>query len=174
MKNASAIYSPNVQRHERAFMNCKQCSELLVDYSRSELPADLTSAIASHLSTCNNCATELMQLHELETLLDHSEQPSNQLRENFHARLTNEIAQSSRNNRQLPPPRAGLFQTLWPARPFAAVCYSFALLACGLVSGQLLPPATLGFTNNVAEQQNAQRNIPQICSIPLPPNNNLL
>src|SRR5688572_32863612 len=121
-------------------MNCKQCSELLVDYSRDELPADVRWTVAGHLSTCNMCAAELAQLQGLDALLDQTEQPSGQLRENFHARLANEVAQSSSTYGQQLPSHAGLFQRLWPARPFAAICYSFALLACGLVSGQLLPP----------------------------------
>jgi anti-sigma factor RsiW len=153
-------------------MNCKQCSELLVDYSRDDLPADVRWTVAGHLSTCNICTAELAQLQALDALLDQAEQPSSQLRENFHARLADEIAQAGRPYGQQPP-RAGLFQTLWPARPFAALCYSFALLACGLVSGQLLPPATLGFANNFVDQENA-RNLPQICSVPIPANNEVL
>lgn len=155
-------------------MNCKQCSELLVDYSSDDLPADVRWTVAGHLSTCNICRTELAQLQHLGTLLDRTEQPSNELQQQFAARLAAEIAQSGPSrNVAPPPPRAGLFQALWPSRPFAALCYSFALLACGLVSGQLLPPATLGFTSNFADQD-GQRNIPQICSVPAPANNELL
>ncbi len=153
-------------------MNCKQCSELLVDYSRDDLPADVRWTVAGHVSTCNICTAELAQLQALDALLDQTEQPSSQLRENFQARLANEIAQTGRPlDQQLP--RAGWFQALWPARPFAALCYSFALLACGLVSGQLLPPATLGFANDFADQENS-RNLPQICSVPIPVNNEVL
>lgn len=155
-------------------MDCKQCSELLVEYSRDELAADIRWTVAGHLSTCNICTAELAQLQALGTLLDRAEQPSNHLRENFHSRLAGEIAQTGNTHDRQLPLRAGLFQALWPARPFAALCYSFALLACGLVSGQLLPPATFGFTNNFAEQENAQRNIPQICSVPAPTTNEVL
>src|SRR5688572_22749469 len=126
-------------------MNCKQCSELLVDYLREELPADSKATIATHLHGCKNCSAALAKLQELATMLDHTEQPSARLQENFHARLAAEIARPTRVLEQKQPARSGLFQALWPSRPFAAVCYSFALLACGLVSGQLLPPATLGF-----------------------------
>jgi hypothetical protein len=155
-------------------MNCKQCSELLVDYSRDELPADVRWTVAGHLSTCNFCTAELAGLHEVQMLLDRTEQPSSRLRDNFQARLAGEIAQSGSHHNQQLAPHAGLFQTLWPARPFAALCYSFALLACGLVSGQLLPPSTLGFANDFADQENTQRNIPQLCSVPVPANNELL
>src|SRR5688572_2101179 len=99
-------------------MNCKQCSELLVDYSRDDLPADVRWTVAGHLSTCNICTAELARLHDLEVLLDQTEQPSGRLRDNFHARLADEIAQTGRPHGQQPP-RVGLFQTLWPARPFA-------------------------------------------------------
>jgi anti-sigma factor RsiW len=171
MKNVGVT---DIERHERAIMNCKQCSELLLDYNRGELPADTRLTVAGHLSTCDLCAAEVARLQSLDALLDRTEQPSSGFRENFQARLAAEIAQTGRSLRHELPPRTGLFQTLWPARPFAAVCYSVALLACGLVSGQLLPPATLGITNNFVDQENSQRDIPQICSVPFPANNEVL
>ena len=155
-------------------MNCKQCSELLIDYSCGELPTDLGATITSHLDTCSSCTAELGRLQELYMLLERSELPSHQLRDNFHARLAGDIAWSSRAHSRPPSTRAGLFERVWPARPFAALCYSFALLACGLVSGQLLPPATLGFSNDLAGQGDGGRNIPQICSVPVPVNNEIL
>jgi anti-sigma factor RsiW len=152
-------------------MNCKQCSELLIDYCRGELPASTKTAIASHLLICDNCSAALAKLQELTALLDITEAPSARLQENFQARLAAEIARPGRIPEQRIPRRSGLFQTLWPSRPFAAVCYSFALLACGLVSGQLLPPATLGFA---AMDGNAQGNQLQICLVPGPVNNEFL
>ena len=152
-------------------MNCKQCSELLVDYIRNDLPTNNSAAIASHLQDCSNCSMQLARLQDLEALLDSAEQPSARLEKNFQARLAAEIAKPRRMPEQKIPPRSGLFQALWPSRPLAAVCYSFALLACGLVSGQLLPPATLGFA---ALQENAQGNQLQICSVPRPVNNDFL
>src|SRR5687768_11516946 len=124
-------------------MNCKQCSELLIDYSLGELPADSRAAIAAHLPTCNNCSAQFAKLLELGTLLDLAEQPSAAIQENFQARLAAELAKSARIPVQKVQPYSGLFQKVWPSRPVAALCYSFALLACGIVSGQLLPPATL-------------------------------
>jgi anti-sigma factor RsiW len=152
-------------------MNCNQCSELLVDYMRNELPANSTATIAMHLQGCRNCSMELTKLQELATLLDSAEQPSARLQENFRRSLAAEIAQQSHSSKQKAQPRSGLFQALWPSRPFAAVCYSFALLACGLVSGQLLPPATLGFA---AIDGNTAGNQLQICSVPGPINNDFL
>lgn len=152
-------------------MNCKQCSEHLVDYSRDELPPDVRWTIAGHLSTCDLCRMELARLQQLDTLLDRTEQPSHELQSKFAARLAAEIKRP--RDIPAPRPRTGLFEAIWPSRPLAAMCYSFALLACGLVSGQLLPPATLGFTSDFADQD-GQRNIPQICSVPVPPNNEVL
>jgi anti-sigma factor RsiW len=152
-------------------MNCKQCSELLIDYLRDELPANSKATISAHLHGCINCSTELAKLQELATLLDHTEQPSARLQENFQARLAAEIATPARVPAQKAPGRFGLFQAIWPSRPFAAVCYSFALLACGLVSGQLLPPATLGFA---AMDGSAAGDQLQICLVPRPINNEFL
>ena len=154
-------------------MNCKQCSEVLVDYSRDELPPDSKAAIASHLSGCSSCSAELAGLLEMAALLDVAEQPSANMQENFQARLAAEMART-RSVAQNQPLRSGLFQTLWPSRPFAAMCYSFALLACGLVSGQLLPPSTLGLNNDYVLQGNTQGNNRQICSVSDPANNEVL
>ncbi|MES2623864.1 MAG: zf-HC2 domain-containing protein [Pseudomonadota bacterium] len=157
-------------------MNCKQCSELLIDYNRNELPAHESAQVANHLPGCTSCSAELGRLHELDTLLDRAEQPSAGLQKNFEARLAAEITKLSQtpstSSRKIQP-RAGLFHTLWPSRPFAAVCYSFALLTCGLVSGQLLPPS-LGFANDYSFQVDEQGNQLQTCSVPARANNNIL
>jgi anti-sigma factor RsiW len=152
-------------------MNCRQCSELLVDYIRDELPASSKATIGMHLRGCDNCSAELAKLQELGALLDRAEQPSPMLQENFQARLAAEIASPVRMPEQKLQPRSGLFHSLWPSRPFAAVCYSFALLACGLVSGQLLPPATLGFAAIDGSTSGTQL---QMCLVPGPINNEFL
>ena len=155
-------------------MNCTQCSELLVNYSRNALPAHSRAEVSSHLPGCSSCSAEFARLQELEFLLDTTEQPSARLQENFQARLTAEMVRTT----CAPQPKlrswSGLFQTLWPSRPFAATCYSVALLACGLISGQLLPPSTLGFAGDYTAQRTGTGNAAQICSIPGSANNEVL
>ena len=145
-------------------MNCNQCSELLVDYSRDELPAADKAAVAKHLPGCSSCSAELTSLQQMFQLLDGSEQPSAKLQQNFEQRLAAEIARQAPLAQPNIEPRSGLFASLWPSRPFGALCYSFVLVACGVVSGQLLPPATLGFGSEYVVQGNTRQ--PQSCSVP--------
>jgi anti-sigma factor RsiW len=151
-------------------MNCKQCSDLLIDYCRDELPATGKAVIVNHLLDCKSCTAELAGLQEMATLLDATEQAPVNMQKLFQALLNAELARPTYIAAQKSQTRSGWFQSLWPSRPFGAICYSFALLACGLVSGQLLPPSTLG----LASGSSASGTQLQMCSVPVPAINAVL
>ncbi len=158
----------------KAIMNCKQCAELLVDYSCAALPPASREAVAGHLQNCRTCSVELAGLQQIEALLDRTEEPSARLQQNFQVRLAAEIGHHVSTSIPKVQPRAGLFQAWWPSRPVAAICYSFALLACGVVSGQLLPPSSLGIGGEYVLQGNNRDSVAQLCSVPGRTNNDVL
>lgn len=138
-------------------MNCEHCQELLPGLERAELPAEQHDAVTTHLRTCAACARMAVSLREMNALLDVEAVPSPGLRRQVLARLEQEA----------PRARAGtlssLFASLWPSRPLGAFSYSFALVLCGMFSGQLLPAGTL-VGANLAEIP-AERLV-QLCPIP--------
>jgi anti-sigma factor RsiW len=155
-------------------MNCEHCKAALVEYCRNELPADTQAQVTGHLATCTGCSTELAALRQLGALLDTEEQPSPRLRANFLARLE----EASRTGVPVQTATRGLatlFRELWPSRPLGAFSYSLALVVCGMVSGQLLPPGSLGlgttaqFSNRIPAEQ-----LIQLCAVPAPQANDFL
>lgn len=100
--------------------------------------------VATHLQHCAACSNTYAKLLELHAMLDVPELPSPEFASRFQQNLAREL-QNRRVTGHKEKQSVRLFHALWPARPAWAFAYSVLLLSCGLVSGQLLPPETLGF-----------------------------
>lgn len=141
-------------------MLCDHAALLRVDYQRNSLSATDHAELSAHLQQCEHCQREFAAMQQMNALLDREQQPSPQARTRFLAQLQQETAAVR------PGPLAWL-QQWWSSRPLGAFSYSAALLVAGVLSGQLLPPHSLGIGPQMAEV-NAERLV-QLCAVPPPP-----
>jgi anti-sigma factor RsiW len=154
-------------------MLCENAGLLLVDYQHNRLAPTEHAALSLHLQQCEHCRAELVTLQQLNLLLDREEQPSPLARARFTAQLQQA---ASRSNSASRPGFALWLQSWWSARPFGAFSYSAALLVAGILSGQSLPPHSLGIGPQppLAERNLSSERLIQLCAVPAPPNSALL
>ena len=95
----------------------------------------------------------------------------------FEKELAAEVQRMRSPGSTVPKRVPSLLHALWPARPAWAFAYSLLLLSCGLISGQLLPPDSLGIgpDSSVAGRNGAIENaslspeqLVQMCSVQNP------
>lgn len=147
-------------------MNCNDCQELLPGLDRAELSAALHAELGAHLRACEACARAHAALRELASLLDNEAIPSPALRAQVLARLQHE-AGTRKVLTAVPAPRwSSWFAALWPSRPLGAFSYSLALVLCGVFSGQLLPPGSLGVGTNPDTAAIPAERLVQLCAVP--------
>ena len=158
-------------------MNCADCKALLLERCRDELAAGARHEVDDHLQQCDACAEIFAQWQQMHALLDRVEMPSQDVVARFEHRLATEVQHMRKTGSDAPKRVPGLLHALWPARPAWAFAYSLLLLSCGLVSGQLLPPDSLGIgpDSSIASRNNAGENatispeqLVQMCSVQNP------
>jgi hypothetical protein len=116
-------------------------------------------------------------LRELQVLLDREQEPSASARSRFMAKLQQHLNEPQAVASPQPNRLVAWFQSWWPAQPIGAVSYSAALLAVGLLAGQLLPPRSLGIGMDAAQlarQDLSGERLIQLCNVPPPPADSLL
>jgi Putative zinc-finger len=74
-------------------MNCKEIQAKLIDWLDGSLDADTAAAIAEHVTACEECSREAMELKELLATMKDSplEVPPAELRESFDTMLQSEL-----------------------------------------------------------------------------------
>ena len=138
-------------------IHCEDCRQLLPVHERGELESEQVSAVEEHLAHCTACASELARLRQLCGLLDQAEQPSPRVQ----ARVMASAAHVLRKSPRLLP----WWRAFWSRQPLWATCYSLVLLGGGVLTGQLLPPGSLGLTTLDAGTVLSEERLLQICPI---------
>jgi anti-sigma factor RsiW len=146
-------------------MNCELCRELLPGLERAELETGTAAQVRAHVGGCADCARALDELRELNRLLDRTTTPSPLLRKRVMATLQREA--------NAPRGMPAWFAALWPTRPAGAFAYSAALVLCGVLGGQALPPGALG-VNTLDRADVSPERLIQLCAVPNAPPNDFL
>jgi hypothetical protein len=115
------------------------------------------------MSIENQSGPDADKLKELEQLLAREQAPSPLARARFVAALQQEV-QRPLQAVVADAGLAGFFRSLWPARPAWGMGYSAALLALGMLAGQMLPPHSMGMGAEPERQT-------QVCAVPPVPVN---
>lgn len=148
-------------------MFCENAGPLLVEYQRNALAATEQAALAAHLQQCAQCSRELAALQQLGSLLDREQQPSPQARARFMVQLRQETQRAD----NVRPALLVWLQQWWAARPLGAFSYSAALVVAGVLSGQMLPPHSLGIgpQQPMVESSPTPDRLIQLCAVPPAP-----
>ena len=121
-------------------MNCEKVLTLIEDYHYGELSGDLASQVASHLTSCTNCARELEALIQEEALL---RSYSDSLERNLDVRPGMWQAVQARQvperaRRSALPALIAYFEGWLPGSRLARYAIFAAVVACISVGGTLL------------------------------------
>lgn len=115
-------------------IDCKYCSNLLIDYIDKTLDKESTQLTREHLASCKSCQQELEQVFLLVNDLKQirEEEPPAILREKFLEQIENEKASQPVKKIKVPAKR------IWLYNPFSQMAAGFALLISGVLLGLFL------------------------------------
>lgn len=138
-------------------IHCEDCRQLLPLHERGELAPEQLAAVEAHLAHCVACGNELEHLRQLFGLLDEAELPD--------PRVQDRVMASAADMLRKPPRLLPWWRAFWFRQPLWATCYSLVLLGGGVLTGQLLPPGSLGLTTSGSDSMLSEERLLQICPI---------
>ena len=133
-------------------MGCEEINTLMIEYIDGALKDEDVRRVDEHLSSCEDCRTEMVNMKSLLLKLDdfEMEEPSGNLKRNFQSMV--DLYSLGMNNRKMSWHEAigGWIESWWPKRPVVQFMTAVAVLIIGLVTGLNINDKT-GSENDIAQ-----------------------
>lgn len=145
-------------------MKCEDINKLFIEYIDGSLGSEDSRIVDEHLSSCDECRTELASVKTLWLKLDdiEMEEPSENLKKNFD-NMINSYSLGMNNNTGV-----SLYETFsnwldswWPKRPVVQFAATMAVLIIGLVAGLNINERT-GANKEIVQLQSDVNNLNQV------------
>jgi hypothetical protein len=144
-------------------MNCEDVKNLIIEYIDGGLDSEDRRRFDEHLSSCEECATELANVKSLWLKLDdiEMEEPSEALKKNFDNMINSYSLGMNNTQTSLYDMFSKWLDSWWPKRPVTQFAATVAVLIIGLTIGLNINERT-GSNKEIVQIQEDVDNLNQV------------
>jgi len=144
-------------------MNCEDMKELIVEYIDGSLGSEEIRRLDDHLSSCEECRTELKNAKSLWMKLDdiEMEEPSENLRKNFDSMISSYKLGMNNTHTSWHESFSNWLDAWWPKRSLTQFAATIAVLIIGLATGLSINEIA-GSKREIGQMQRDMNNLQQV------------
>ena len=144
-------------------MDCEDIKTLIIEYIEGSLNNEEARRVDNHLSSCDDCRSELADMKSMLLKLDdfEMEEPSANLKRNFRSMIDSYSLGMNNRKRSWNEVISNWLESWWPKRPIVQFMATVAVLIIGLVTGLNINNRT-GSKNEIASLSNDMNNLNKV------------